>query len=365
MIGVGEGGISMYLSTIANPPFSYSVKTQTATNVTKESVVAPGGRPGTIQSVIGTSNETKTTNGCSWPKQSEQHCPFKETEVLNMRQHILKFYNPETNLTLTKSSVHIGQLLKYEFRVRNKSNLFKVTEDFLKLIPSESPLKARHFSTCAVVGNAGILRNSSCGQEIDSMDFVMRCNLPQIDGYEKDVGSKANLTTMNPSVVSHNFGQWRNKTKDDYDRLLRRLKQVGDQILYVPALTIAFAEEYVRVITQVVLQHKLPMKTAFPPAGLNNLIKKIWTNPGLKIRGLRPSTGVQMYTMGATICDQIHLYGFYPFTKDKRGRALRYHYYGTMEKQIDKEAHNMPDEFRVFQQLHRRGAVVLHTETCK
>ncbi|XP_066283479.1 CMP-N-acetylneuraminate-poly-alpha-2,8-sialyltransferase-like isoform X2 [Branchiostoma lanceolatum] len=312
-----------------------------------------------IKSETGTLNSTPATRN-----ESEQHWLFNNTEVQNMRQHILKFYNPEKRLTLKKSSLRIGQRLKYGSAIRSKkSTSFKVTEDFLKLIPNESPLKDRHFNTCAVVGNSGILLNSTCGQEIDSMDFVIRCNLPQIEGYEKDVGSKANLTTMNPSVVSHDFGQWLNKTKDDYDRLLRRLKQVGDQTLYVPVLTSPFGEEYARVIIEILFKHKLQMKTAFPPAGINNLMKKIWTKAGFKIRQLRPSTGVHMYTLAATICDQIHLYGFYPFSKDKQGRALRYHYYGT-EMAINNWAHNMPEEFRAFQQLHQRGAVVLHTEPC-
>ncbi|XP_078596023.1 CMP-N-acetylneuraminate-poly-alpha-2,8-sialyltransferase-like [Branchiostoma floridae x Branchiostoma japonicum] len=201
----------------------------------------------------------------------------------------------------------------------NKTSL-NVTKNFFMLIPEESPLKDRHFNTCTVVGNSGILLNSSCGQEIDSMDFVIRCNLPQIEGYEKDVGSKANLTTMNPSVIGQHFGQWENKTADDYDRLIRRLEQIGDQIL-------------------------------------------AWTKAGFKMSALRPSTGVTMYTLAATICDQIHMYGYYPHSKDTRGRAISYHYYDKVSG--DKFAHNFLEEFRAFQELHRRGALVLHTEPCR
>ncbi|XP_066301185.1 CMP-N-acetylneuraminate-poly-alpha-2,8-sialyltransferase-like [Branchiostoma lanceolatum] len=213
-----------------------------------------------------------------------------------------------------------------------------VTEDLLKLIPRKSPLMDQHFNTCAVVGNSGIVLNSNCGQEIDSMDFVIRCNLPQIEGYEKDVGSKANLTTMNPSVIPQNFKKW-NKTKKDHDRLIRHLRHVGDQIVYVPAFTSASGEQYVRAFVQIVLQHKLQLRirTAFPPAGLNNLMQSIWTNSGFEI--LRPSTGVHMYTLAATICDQIHMYGFYPFTEDSNGRALRYHYYDR-KKMISNRTHS-------------------------
>ncbi|XP_078595960.1 CMP-N-acetylneuraminate-poly-alpha-2,8-sialyltransferase-like [Branchiostoma floridae x Branchiostoma japonicum] len=315
-----------------------------------------------------TLNETGTKESCAWPNGSgKQRWCLNSIEVQNMRQHILKFYNPEKNMTLTKTSVRIGQGLKYGSAFRpKKSKSFKVTDDFFKLIPEESPLKGRHFNTCAVVGNSGIVLNSSCGQEIDSMDFVIRCNLPQIEGYEKDVGSKANLTTMNPSVVKNNFGQWNNKTHTDYDRLLERLKQVGDQILYVPVLTSAFGEKYARVIIQIILQHNLSMKTAFPPAGINKLMNKIWTEAGYKIVALRPSTGAHMYTLAATICDQIHMYGFYPFSEDTRGRALRHHYYDTKEmiSHTANRTHNMPEEFRAFQKLHMRGALVLHTEPC-
>lgn len=35
--------------------------------------------------------------------------------------------------------------------------------------PLQLPLKK-----CAVVGNSGILRHSSCGKDIDQADFIMR-----------------------------------------------------------------------------------------------------------------------------------------------------------------------------------------------
>ncbi|XP_035677594.1 alpha-2,8-sialyltransferase 8B-like isoform X3 [Branchiostoma floridae] len=206
-------------------------------------VPATSGRPNDTGNVQGDStNQTSVQNNTAQVLGPGIHAAknntkwrFNSTEVQKMRQHILKFYNPETNLTLRKSGIRIGQQLKYEMKWGNKTSL-NVTKNFFMLIPEESPLKDRHFNTCTVVGNSGILLNSSCGQEIDSMDFVIRCNLPQIEGYEKDVGSKANLTTMNPSVIGQHFGQWENKTADDYDRLIRRLEQIGDQILYVPTL---------------------------------------------------------------------------------------------------------------------------------
>ena len=54
---------------------------------------------------------------------------------------------------------------------------------------------------CAVVGNSGILNNSSCGDFIDSHDYVIRANMGLIKGYEEDVGRTTNLTAFNRALL--------------------------------------------------------------------------------------------------------------------------------------------------------------------
>ncbi|RXN17903.1 alpha-2,8-sialyltransferase 8E-like protein [Labeo rohita] len=73
------------------------------------------------------------------------------------------------------------------------------------MLPEDFPWSSRgHLGRCAVVGNGGILKNSSCGREIDSADFIIRLNLAPIN--DSDVGLKADLVTINPSQLSAEIG---------------------------------------------------------------------------------------------------------------------------------------------------------------
>ena len=97
----------------------------------------------------------------------------------------------------------------------------------------------RSQNTCAIVGNSGILLNSSCGREIDSHDLVIRTNLPDLRGYENDVGFKQNITT-------HNFEGTRNFAKKFFsstknaagrqkrDKAIQRLKDLQGSIFWQP-----------------------------------------------------------------------------------------------------------------------------------
>lgn len=79
----------------------------------------------------------------------------------------------------------------------------RVISDLLPLFkPLITQTNSTHpYSSCAVVGNSGILLKSSHGNLIDSHDFVIRLNNARINGFHSDVGAKTNLSFINSNIL--------------------------------------------------------------------------------------------------------------------------------------------------------------------
>lgn len=95
------------------------------------------------------------------------------------------------------------------------------------------------------------------------------------------------------------------------------------------------------------------------------LFLRYWLTNKVNIK--RPSTGLLMYTMATRFCDEIHLYGFWPFPKDASGNPVKYHYYDMLKYRYFSNAspHRMPLEFKTLKTLHSKGALKLTTSKCK
>ncbi|XP_057806226.1 beta-1,6-galactosyltransferase GALT29A [Salvia miltiorrhiza] len=57
------------------------------------------------------------------------------------------------------------------------------------------------YRSCAVVGNSGILLKSDYGGKIDSHEAVIRLNNARIRGFERNVGSKTNISFANSNIL--------------------------------------------------------------------------------------------------------------------------------------------------------------------
>ncbi|XP_007891307.1 CMP-N-acetylneuraminate-poly-alpha-2,8-sialyltransferase isoform X3 [Callorhinchus milii] len=188
--------------------------------------------------------------------------------VIKIRKDILRFLDAERDISVVKSSLKPGDIIHY---VLDRRRTLNISRNLHSLLPEVSPMKNKRFNACAVVGNSGILLGSGCGKEIDSHEFVIRCNLAPLVEYTDDVGSKSDFVTMNPSVVQRAFGSLQNET--DRENFVRRLAVLNDSVLWIPAFMVKGGERHVEWVNELILKNKLSIQTAYPSLRLIHAVR--------------------------------------------------------------------------------------------
>ncbi|XP_017672695.1 PREDICTED: alpha-2,8-sialyltransferase 8F isoform X3 [Lepidothrix coronata] len=249
----------------------------------------------------------------------------------------------------------LGSNMSYE--VDSKKTIL-ITEDIFKMLPVSSPLSVYPFKTCAVVGNGGILKNSSCGAEIDSSDFVFRCNLPPTTGsISKDVGNKTNLVTVNPSIIAQKY----NKLNEKKTEFLENIAVYGDAFLLLPAFSFRSNTATSFKVYHTLKEFKATQRAIFfHPAYLKSLAQ-FWRTKGVK--AYRLSSGFMITSAALELCENVKLYGFWPFSKSTEKMPISHHYY---DNQLPKPGfHAMPKEYNQILQLHGKGILKLQFGKCE
>lgn len=283
-----------------------------------------------------------------------------QTLSMKIRKQILHFLDAERDISVLKGTLKPGDIIHYIF---DRDSTMNISKNLYELLPRTSPLKNKNFKTCAIVGNSGILLNSGCGKEIDSHDFVIRCNLAPVEEYANDVGTKTHLVTMNPSVVQRAFEDLVNDTWKE--KFLQRLKSLNESILWIPAFMAKGGEERVEWVNDLIIKHHINVHTAYPSLRLLHAVRGYWLTNKVHIK--RPTTGILMYTLATRFCNRIYLYGFWPFSRDLHQNPVKYHYYDSLKYGYTSQAgpHTMPLEFKALKNLHLQGALKLNVGECE
>lgn len=252
------------------------------------------------------------------------------------------------------------------FNLRSLVNLWaRPTTVAVSLLPEVSPIVNKHYNICAVVGNSGILTGSQCGQEIDRSDFVFRCNFAPTEAFQRDVGRKTNLTTFNPSILEKYYNNL--LTIQDRNNFFLSLKKLDGAILWIPAFFFHTSATVTRTLVDFFVEHRGQLKVQLAwPGNIMQHVNRYWKNKHLSPKRL--STGILMYTLASAICEEIHLYGFWPFGFDPNTREdLPYHYYdkkGTKFTTKWQESHQLPAEFQLLYRMHGEGLTKLTLSHC-
>ncbi|XP_074977819.1 alpha-N-acetylneuraminide alpha-2,8-sialyltransferase isoform X1 [Caretta caretta] len=336
-----------------------------------------------------------------------------QTAVTGFRKQLEDCCDPSQLFAMTKQNSPLGKNLWFDGEFLHSVTIDNATYSlFPQATPLQLPLKK-----CSVVGNGGILKKSGCGRQIDQADFVMRCNLPPLSSeYSKDVGSKTQLVTANPSIIEKRFSElmlhhhsplpedlslpdilW----LDILDMYLSVSQTImdfslpspgGTEVSYVTEEELRFQNllwsrktfvDSVKVYNHsYVYMPAFSMKTGTEPSlrvyytledfGANQTvlfanpnflrdIGKFWKSKGIHAKRL--STGLFLVSAALGLCEEVTIYGFWPFSVDLHGRFISHHYYDNVLP--DSGFHAMPEEFLQLWFLHKNGVLRMQLEQCE
>ena len=108
------------------------------------------------------------------------------------------------------------------------------------VLPESDEVGALQLGSCAVVGNSGVLLNSSLGEEIDAHDSVIRFNAAPTKKFEQDVGRKTTIRIQNVDHLGyhehqdgHKVFSFRNaKDLKKFVKHKRKYVRSGDKMQY-------------------------------------------------------------------------------------------------------------------------------------
>ncbi|XP_048223542.1 alpha-2,8-sialyltransferase 8F [Perognathus longimembris pacificus] len=284
---------------------------------------------------------------CPWRRQAE--------EYENFRAKLTSCCDAVQNFVVSQNNTPVGTNMTYE--VESKKQI-PIRENIFHMFPVSQPFVGYPYNHCAVVGNGGILNKSLCGAEIDKSDFVFRCNLPPTTGdVSKDVGSKTNLVTVNPSIITLKYGNLKEKKAV----FLEDITTYGDAFLLLPAFSFRANTGASFKVYYTLRESKARQKVLFfHPRYLKHLAL-FWRTKG--VTAYRLSTGLMIASVAVELCANVKLYGFWPFSKTLEDTPVSHHYYdNTLPK---RGFHQMPKEYNQILQLHVKGILKLQFSKCE
>ncbi|XP_019213242.1 alpha-2,8-sialyltransferase 8F isoform X1 [Oreochromis niloticus] len=209
-----------------------------------------------------------------------------EKNYLRFRDNLRVKCNGFDNAIITQNNTPLGSNIVYS---GEKKRTLQVKLDFFDLFSKENPFSNKKWDTCSVVGNGGILSESSCGKMIDSADLVIRCNLPPLEnGYEKDVGIKTSLVTANPTIFFNKYGALAGRRLP----FVESLRKYGNSLLLLPAFSFGMNTAVCQRAAYTIQDFKSPIQPVFFNPQYLDSLAQFWRSEGLK--EARLSTGLIM-----------------------------------------------------------------------
>ncbi|XP_011668515.2 alpha-2,8-sialyltransferase 8F-like [Strongylocentrotus purpuratus] len=280
------------------------------------------------------------------------------TIMETFRQALAKYRSElgdNAQIILHKGNTKRKQKINFVFHNR----VAAIPDTIFEQLPKTNPFpQETRYRSCAVVGNSGIMLNSSCGKDVDKHDYVFRCNLAPLLPFKVDAGMKSNLTTMNPSMV---LGRYKALKKTHSIKQYNEDISQYDGMLWNPC----FAYEgngQPTLKAFLSFKGKKPKMVCGNPQHFKSVLN-FWQEKELTNK---ISTGFYLATTAIQLCDEVQLYGFWPFSAhygDTRS-DVPYHYFDDLSAAKADSEHSMNEEFDLLVQLHTLGILRVNAGSC-
>ncbi|XP_035694160.1 alpha-N-acetylneuraminide alpha-2,8-sialyltransferase-like isoform X2 [Branchiostoma floridae] len=304
---------------------------------------------------------------------SGKHPVVKIHQDVNLTAIMEAFHHPwnrdDTSLSLTRSELEqccssrkmalmtqenyaVGQRVPSAF---NLTQFYTLTEKIHNLLRKKSPFPEKLYKTCSVVGNSGVLRESNCADHIDGADYVFRCNMPPLNDkrHLSHVGTKSNFTTV-PMSMLRKYGKIE-KSQELKDRWYNQTLQYEGMVI------IKKPKDSTAVMQAELEKRRTDLRVAYEDPAHFIAVQKYWAQRGLP---RKITSGFYVITVALMLCEQVNVYGFWPFPFDDSGGKVRYHYYYAPIF-VAPETHDMAVEFMKVRELHQKGVIKMQLGKCQ
>ncbi|XP_078090819.1 alpha-N-acetylneuraminide alpha-2,8-sialyltransferase [Mustelus asterias] len=277
-----------------------------------------------------------------------------QTAIAAFRRLLEQCCDAQRLFAVTKLNSPLGKSLKFDGEFLYS---LPINNEIFSMFPQDTPLQLP-LKKCSVVGNGGILKESGCGRQIDKADFVMRCNLPPLSNeYTKDAGYRTHLVTANPSIIVKRFQNllWSRKS------FVESMKVYGRSYIYMPAFSMKTGTDPSFRTYYTLSDFSANQTILFANPDFLRNAEKFWKSKGIHAKRL--STGLFLVSVALGLCEDVTLYGFWPFSMDLQGRIISHHYYDNVMPFSG--YHAMPEEFLQLWLLHKSGILKMQIGKCE
>ncbi|XP_059827433.1 alpha-2,8-sialyltransferase 8F-like [Hypanus sabinus] len=286
----------------------------------------------------------KKVQNCGWMKNSMEH--------RKIRSRLQKCCNASKNFIITQLNTPMGTNISYAGRSKKK---FTITKNIFDLIPKTDPFKDHKLKHCSVVGNSGILINSSCGAEINEADFVFRCYLPILMDFKSLLRTSTKLYSYKQYCLSYRFQHLDSRRKP----LMDHVSIYENALILLPAFSYSLDTSISFKVSFTLQDFGAKQQAIFLSPSYQKLLTQFWKVQGISEMSL--SSGLIILSAALEMCEEVCVYGFWPFSKDVAGNQLFHHYYDNM---MPKKVHSFSNEFYKLLLLHMKGVVKVQAGQC-